>query len=105
MMSSLAVSIDALADADVSDDSLLAAIQAHSRLPERKQRRYLQLRRKCDAEMLSPRELTEYKELVRQLEVLNVKRIETLSILAQRRGKTVRDVVAEFGLGAEHDAC
>lgn len=104
-MSSLAVSIDALSDADVSDDSLLAAIQAHSRLPERKQQRYLQLRCKCDAETLSPSELSEYKELVRQLEVLNVRRIEKLSVLAQRRGKTVREVVAEFGLGSENDAC
>ena len=104
-MSSLAVSIDALSDVDVSDDSLLAAIQAHSRLPERKQQRYLQLRRKCDAETLSPSELSEYKELVRQLEVLNVRRIEKLSVLAQRRGKTVREVVAEFGLGSESDAC
>lgn len=104
-MSSLAVSINALSDADVSDDSLLAAIQAHSRLPERKQQRYLQLRRKCDAETLSPSELSEYKELVRQLEVLNVRRIEKLSVLAQRRGKTVREVVAEFGLGSENDDC
>ena len=104
-MSSLAVSIDALSDADVSDDSLLAAIQAHSRLPERKQQRYLQLRRKCDAETLSPSELSEYKELVRQLEVMNVRRIEKLSVLAQRSGKTVREVVAEFGLGSENDAC
>lgn len=104
-MSSLAVPIDALPDGDVSEDSLLASIQENSRLPEKKQQRYLQLRCKCDAETLSPGELSEYKELVRQLEVLNVRRIEKLSVLAQRRGKTVREVVAEFGLGSENDAC
>ena len=106
MMASITVPINALpGSSEISEASLLASIQENSRLPERKQRRYLQLRRKCDTETLSPSELTEYQELVRQLEVLNVKRIEGLSLLAQRRGKTVREVVTEFGLGSEHDAC
>ena len=78
--------------------TLLAVIQEHSLLPPIEQRRYEQLRRKCELTTLTEHELAEYQSLLQQLEARNVKRIEALSILAQRRGTTLRGIMAEPGL-------
>jgi hypothetical protein len=78
--------------------ALLACIQENSRLPATEQRRYEQLRRKRARKTLTERELGEYQALLQQFEVRNVKRIEALIALAQRRGTTLRGVMAELGL-------
>jgi hypothetical protein len=78
--------------------ALLACIQENSRLPATEQRRYEQLRRKRTRKTLTERELGEYQALLQQFEARNVKRIEALIALAQRRGTTLRGVMAELGL-------
>lgn len=83
---------------------LLADIEAHSRLPGAAQRRYERLRRQCERQMLTARELAEYQSLLQQLEVRNVKRLEALVALAQRRGTTLRGVMAALGLPSDDDA-
>ena len=84
--------------------ALLAHIEENSHLPAAKQRRYEQLRRKRERKILTERELTEYQALLQQLEARNVKRIEALIALAQRRGITLRGIMAELGLHSEAHA-
>ena len=84
--------------------ALLARIEENSRLPAAAQRRYEQLRRKRERRTLTERELTEYQGLLQQLEARNVKRIEALIALAQRRGTTLRGIMAELGLPSEANA-
>ena len=84
--------------------ALLARIEENARLPVAAQRRYGQLRRKCERRTLTERELTEYQTLLQQLEARNVKRIEALIALAQRRGTTLRGIMAELGLHNEANA-
>lgn len=84
--------------------ALLARIKENSHLPAAAQRRYEQLRRKCERKILTERDLTEYQTLLQQLEARNVKRIEALIALAQRRGTTLRSVMAELGLHSEANA-
>ena len=81
---------------------LLAAIRENSRLPEKEQRRYQELWRKCEDETLSEVELAEYHQLLSKLEARNVKRIESLITLAEMRGKTLEQVMAELGLKREN---
>jgi hypothetical protein len=83
---------------------LLARIEENSRLPPAEQRRYEQLRRKCERRTLTERELAEYQALLQQLEARNVKRIEALIALGQRRGTTLRGVMKELGLSNEANA-
>ena len=83
---------------------LLARIEENSRLPAAEQRRYEQLHRKCERRTLTERELTEYQALLQQLEARNVKRIEALIALAQRRGPTLRGIMVELGLYSEANA-
>jgi hypothetical protein len=84
--------------------ALLARIEENSRLPAAEQRRYGQLRRKRERRTLTEREFTEYQALLQQLEARNVKRIEALIALAQRRGTTLRGIMAELGLHSEANA-
>jgi hypothetical protein len=84
--------------------ALLARIQENARLPAAEQRRYEQLRRKCERRTLTERELTKYQALLQQLEARNVTRIEALIALAQRRGTTLRGIMAELGLPREANA-
>ena len=81
---------------------LLASIRENSRLPEKEQRRYQELWRKCENEALSEVELAEYHQLLSKLEARNVKRIESLITLAKMRGKTLRQIMAELGLKGEN---
>ena len=83
---------------------LLARIEENSHLQAAAQRRYGQLRRKCERRTLTEHELTEYQALLQQLEARNVKRIEALIALAQRRGTTLRGIMAELGLHSEANA-
>jgi sulfur carrier protein ThiS len=83
---------------------LLASVEENSRLPPPEQQRYERLRRKCERETLSDRELATYQDLLQQLEVRNAKRIAALMALAQRRGTTLRDLMAQLGLQHEYNA-
>ena len=75
--------------------ALLACISENSRLSAMEQRRYERLRRKCEDKTLTERELAEYQSLLQQLEARNVKRIEMLIALAQRRGTTLQGIMAD----------
>ena len=77
---------------------LVTLIQEYSLLPPVEQKRYEELRDKCELTTLVEHELAEYQLLLQQLETRNVKRIEALSTLAQRRGTTLRNITTEFGL-------
>ena len=81
---------------------LVTLIQEHSFLPPTEQERYDELRHKCESTTLTEHELAEYQSLLQQLEARNVKRIEALSTLAQRRGTTLRDIIAKLGLKNEN---
>jgi hypothetical protein len=78
--------------------ALLAIIEENSRLPAVEQRRYERLRRKCDRRTLTEPELAEYQRLLQQLEARNVRRVEALIALAQRRSTTLQGIMAELGL-------
>ena len=82
---------------------LVTLIQEHSLLPLTEQERYEELRCKCESTTLTEHELAEYQSLLQQLETRNVKRIETLSALAQRRGTTLRGIMTELGLKGGND--
>ncbi len=89
-------------DPNASDATIVAFIRKNSQLPEKKNRRYWQLRHKREDETLSDNEMSEYEELIRQLETMNVKRLEALTILVQRWDKPVREIMAELGLYVSH---
>jgi hypothetical protein len=78
--------------------ALVTLIQEHSLLPPTEQERYEELRHKRELTRLTECELAEYQSLLQQLEARNVKRIEALSALAQRRGTTLRGITTELGL-------
>jgi hypothetical protein len=80
------------------ESALLATIEENSCLPAAEQRRYDQLRRKYEHRTLTEHELAEYQWLLEQLEARNVKRVEALIALAQRRGTTLQGITAELGL-------
>jgi hypothetical protein len=74
---------------------LLQAAQA--RLPATTERRLKQLIAKSERGTLTPKELEEYRDLGKQTEQLNVKRVEALAELAKRRKKPVRVIMNEIG--------
>ena len=78
--------------------ALVTLIQEHSLLPPTEQECYEELHHKCELTTLTECELAEYQSLFQQLEAQNVKRIEALSALAQRRGTTLRGITTELGL-------
>ena len=90
-------------DPHASDAEVLASIRANLLLPKKENLRYWELRRKSDNEVLGDDELPEYRELVRQLTILNTKRIEGIAILVQRWGKSAEQIIAEFGLKSGND--
>ena len=77
---------------------LVTLIQEYSLLPPVEQARYEKLHHKCELTTLTEHELAEYQLLLQQLEARNVKRIEALSTLAQRRGTTLRGITTVFDL-------
>lgn len=84
------------------EDSLLATIQGNSHLPETEQRRYQELWHKCEYETLTETELAEYQTLVNELDTRNLKRLEALIALAELRGKTIDDIIAEVEVKEEN---
>ena len=89
-------------DPDASDATIVAFIRKNSQLPEKAHRHYWQLRRKREDETLSDDEQQAYEELIRKLEIMNVKRLEALAILVRRWGKPVREIMGELGLCVSH---
>ena len=83
---------------------LLTRIKENSRLPVTHQRRYERLRRKHERTDLTESEFAEYQALIQQLEARNVKRLEALLALAQKRGTTLRRIMEELGLPSIKDA-
>jgi hypothetical protein len=77
--------------------ALLTTIEENSRLPAAEQRCYDRLRRKCERRTLTEHELAEYQRMLQQLEARNVKRVEALIALAQRRGTTLQGIRTELG--------
>ncbi len=90
-------------DPDASDDEVMAYIKKNLKLTEKENHRYWQLRRKSDDEILTDDELPEYQELVRQLTILNTKRLEGIAILVHRWKKPAEEIIAKFGLKAGND--
>ena len=90
--------------AQEEETSLLACIEENSRLPDTEQQRYELLRRKCERRTLTESELAEYQSLLQQLETRNVKRVEALIALAELRGMSLRDLMAQFGFEREGNA-
>ena len=89
---------------DRKEQALLAKIRTNSHLSDKKQKRYWQLRRKCEDETLTNAELKEYQLLNQEWETRNVKRVEALVALAEQRGMTLHCVMTELGLqGAQCD--
>ncbi len=86
-----------------AEGAFLGIIEENSRLPAPQRRRYEQLRRKTDQGRLTEGELAEYQLLLEQLEARNVKRVKALVALAERRGTTLRGVMAQLGPQSRHD--
>lgn len=89
---------------EFEETTLLAIIEENSSLPAEEQKQYERLRRKCDRETLSDRELVVYQKLLQQLEERNAKRIEALITLSQQRGTTLRQLMAQLDLQHEYNA-
>ena len=89
-------------DPDASDATIVAFIRKNSQLPEKAHRRYWQLRRKREDETLSDDEQQAYEELLRQSTVMDIKRLEALTILVHRWGKPLKEIMAELGLIVSH---
>ena len=85
-------------DPDATDAEVVAFIRKNSQLPEKAYRRYWQLRLKREDETLSDDEQQTYEELLRQSTVMDIKRLEALTILVHRWGKPVKEIMAELGL-------
>jgi hypothetical protein len=77
---------------------LVACIHDNSRLPAVTQRRFNRLRRKRQAETLTPAEAKELQMLWQGVEAMNVTRLEALTTLAQRRGTNVRTLMRDLGV-------
>ena len=83
---------------DEEEVCLLATIQVNSQLPEKEQQRYQELWQKCEYGTLTEIELAEYQTLVNKLDTRNLKRLEAIIALAELRGKTIDEIIAEVGV-------
>jgi hypothetical protein len=87
----------------LNEEILLATIRANSSLPAAQQRHFTRLRRRRQAETLSPVEEKELQALWQQVEQRNVARLEALTELAQRRGTDVKTLLRELGFSENRD--
>lgn len=83
---------------EATEAELLTHIHTNSRLPTIPQRRFDHLRRKRQAEALTPAEDEELQALWQRVEAMNVVRLQALSTLAQRRGTDVRTLMRDLGV-------
>ncbi len=91
-------SIEEDLDPDASDDEVLEFIRKNTRLPEKENRRYWELRLKREDTDLSDNETTEYENFLSKLGEMNVKRLEALAILVDRWDKTASEILSEYDL-------
>lgn len=82
----------------VPEVELIGCINANSRLPAATQRCFNRLRRKRQAETLTPDEAAELQTLWQRVEAMNVARLQALTTLAQQRGTDVRTLMHNLGL-------
>ncbi|RKU10401.1 hypothetical protein C6503_20020 [Candidatus Poribacteria bacterium] len=87
---------------DATDAEVVAFIRKNSQLPEKAYQHYWQLRLKREDETLSDDEQQTYEELLRQSTVMDIKRLEALTILVHRWRKPVKEIMAELGLIVSH---
>jgi hypothetical protein len=83
---------------EATEAELVTCIHTNSRLPAAPQRRFNHLRRKRQAETLTPAEAEELQALWQRVEAMNVVRLQALSTLAQRRGTDVRILMHDLGV-------
>ena len=81
------------------EQELLAKIVTNSRLSDKKQKRFDQLRRKLHAETLTQSEEIELEKLWQYVEQMNVNRLEALVKLSQKRGTDLRTTMDDLGIG------
>jgi hypothetical protein len=79
-------------------------LRINGRLPEDVQRRYAELIAKRDAETLRDEEHQELLRLTKQVEALDVARVEALSQLASRRGVTLSALMRQLEIASPADA-
>jgi hypothetical protein len=82
--------------AATTEASLLAIV--HRSLPPQTQQRWDELLEKRDAESLTTSEYEELLQLTKEVEDLNVQRIEAISQLAQARGVDLRTMMRQLNL-------
>jgi len=81
-----------------TEAELVLCIKANSRLPAATQRRFNRLRRKRQAETLTPAEAEELQTLWQRVEAMNGVRLQALTTLAQRRGTDVSTLMHDLGV-------
>jgi hypothetical protein len=85
------------------EEELIRVIKENSQLPPEKQKRFNRLRRKLQNETITEKERQELLALWEELERRNVQRLEALVKLAQRRKTSVRELMAQLGIGENRD--
>ena len=85
-------------DPNASDDEILAFIKKNTRLPEKENLRYWELRLKREDTDLCDDETVEYEDFLTKLAEMNVKRLEALAILVHRWEKPASEILSEYGL-------
>lgn len=81
-----------------TETELVMCINTNSHLPAATQRRFNRLRRKRQAETLTPAEAEKLQTLWQLVEAMNVVRLQALTTLAQRRGTDVRTLMRDLGV-------
>lgn len=89
-------------DPDASDDEVLAFIKKNTRLPEKENLRYWELRLKREDIDLCHDETVEYEDFLTKLGEMSVKRLEALAILVHRWEKPASEILSEHGLHISH---
>jgi len=92
------VPTDESLDPDASDDEVLAFIKKNTRLPEKENLRYWELRLKREDTDLCDDETVEYEDFLTQLAEMNIKRLEALAILVHRWEKPASEILSEYDL-------
>jgi len=77
--------------------ALLACIKENSHLPAAEQWRFDRLRRTHQADTLTKPDAAELQALWQHVEQMNVRRLQALTDLAQRRGTDVKTCMRQLG--------
>lgn len=85
------------------EEELLRVIKENSQLTPEKQKRFNRLRRKLQNETITEKERHELLAMWEELERRNIVRLEALIKLAQKRKVSVRELMAQLGIGENRD--